>query len=475
MQIFDTLSGGKKALPAPGGRPFRMFVCGPTVYGFSHIGHARTYIFFDLVARYLKNKGHQVQYLQNITDIDDKIIERAHRENTDHKNLAAHFTGEYKKDMKALGIRSVITYAPASKYIKEIIAQIKALLEKDFAYTTSSGIYFEVKKFSDYGKLSRQNLDGLRSGYRIEPDPEKKDALDFAIWKFKKYDYEPSWHSPWGEGRPGWHIEDTAITEKHFGPQYNIHGGGIDLKFPHHEAEIAQEESLSGKKPLANIWMHTGFLLVGGEKMSKSLGNFITIRDFLEKYGANTLRILVLQHHYRSPLDYGEEAAEQAQSAWGGLLQILAKLRMIKKQESSASPESQGLRGSKKQELEEKIMEAEKRFHAAMQDDFNTPEAIAAIFAFISELQPRIYGLSKSEAREAEKFISATLKMLGFTIKLYKIPLKIQKIAKKRELCRGNKQFKEADTLRKAIEALGYTVEDTPLGPFVWLKHKNKT
>ena len=313
MKIYNTLSGKKEVVRASK-RPLKFFVCGPTVYDYSHIGHARTYVAFDIAVRWLEFSGFKVFYLQNITDVDDKIINRAKSENKNPLALARFFEKEYLKDMKSLGVVSVDKYARAAGHLKEIKRQIAALLKKGFAYRTKSGVYFEVKKFGGYGKLSRQNLEETRRGWRIEPDPEKKDRLDFALWKNRQAG-ELAWPSPWGAGRPGWHIEDTAIAEKFFGPQYDIHGGAVDLKFPHHESEIAQAEAASGKKPFVKIWMHTGFLLAGGEKMSKSSGNFITIRDFLKNRDAAALRLLIASRHYRSPLDYEESLAENAENS----------------------------------------------------------------------------------------------------------------------------------------------------------------
>ena len=277
LKIFDTLSQKNKPLKKT--KTFlRLFVCGPTVYDYAHIGHARTYVAFDMVVKYLRNRGYKVNYLQNITDIDDKLIERSREENVEMTGLARKFERAYFEDMAALNITSVDNYERASDYITQIIEQIKLLIERGFAYETTTGVYFRVSKFKEYGKLSGQNLKNLRRAVGIEEDTTKLDAVDFALWKKKKENNEPAWQSPWGDGRPGWHIEDTAITSTVFGgPQYEIHGGARDLIFPHHEAEIAQMESAYGIYPMVDHWMHTGFLRIGGEKMAKSLKNFITI------------------------------------------------------------------------------------------------------------------------------------------------------------------------------------------------------
>ena len=456
MFIYNSLTEKKENLDEilGGSKKIRLFVCGPTVYDYSHIGHARTYIFFDMVKRWLEHFGYKTSYLQNITDIDDKIIERAKSEAVKPRVLAKKFEKEYYADMKALGVANVKKYARASDHLKQIIVQIKTLIEKGFAYQTSSGVYFEVKKFKEYGKLSKQNLNALRAGWRIEIDPEKKDPMDFALWKTQRHGYEPSWSSPWGEGRPGWHIEDTAITEKYFGSSYDIHGGGMDLKFPHHESEIAQQEAASGVKPLAKIWMHTGFLSVNGEKMSKSLGNFITIRDFLKNHRPTALRYLAISHHYRSPINYTEELVNQTESALNGLAQFAFKLSM------AAAKNPAGM----------EIKKYNASFTAAIQDDFNTPEALATIFSFNNAANLKIWKLTKKEGREALIWLKKSLNLLGIALEIPTIPLKILWRAKKRELSRINKQFAKSDVLRKEIEALGYTVEDTPNGPFIWPK-----
>lgn len=287
MKLYNTLTREKEIFKPIKENRVKMFVCGPTVYDHSHIGHARTYISFDMIARYLKYKGFSVFYLQNVTDIDDKILKRAQESSSDPQELARKFEEKYTEDMKVLGVENVNLYARATDHIPEIIQQIETLLSKGFAYETENGVYFDESKFSEFGKLSNRRIEDLNV-HRISPDSNKRNPGDFVLWK--KKDDEPFWDSPWGSGRPGWHIEDTAISEEYFGPQYDIHGGGLDLIFPHHEAEIAQMESASGKKPMVRYWMHTGFLNVMGEKMSKSLGNFITIKDLLQEYSPEVFR-----------------------------------------------------------------------------------------------------------------------------------------------------------------------------------------
>ena len=453
MLIHDTLSGKKEDLEkVADNKKLRLFVCGPTVYDYIHIGNARTYIVFDNLVRYLRALGVKVFYLQNITDIDNKIIRRAAEENTNAKSLAKKYEKYYHEDEKALGIKSVTKYARATAHIKQIVRQIQTLIAKGHAYKIDDGYYFDISTFPEYGKLAKRTVNQAEDSVsRIDENVNKKNKGDFALWKFKK-ENEPSWKTPIGEGRPGWHIEDTAITERWFGPQYDIHGGAVDLKFPHHEAEIAQQEAASGKKPMVKIWMHSGFLVVGGEKMSKSFGNFVTVKDFLKQYPVEVLRYLVAAHHYRSPLDYSEDLARQAKNTLNNLSQFLARLEMAGgKTENGAVLEK-----------------AERDFSAAMENDFNTPAALAVIFSLINENQKQVWELSRKSAKMLKKFIKNKLELFGIGLKSVKIPLKVRHLASKRELFRTNKQFIQSDVLRKEIEALGYIVEDTPRGPFLW-------
>lgn len=454
--IYNTLTGKKENLEdLIQGKKIKLFVCGPTVYDYAHIGNARTYINFDIIARFLRSRKVKVYYLQNITDVDNRIIKKAQEEKSSWKKIAKKYEKAYHEDERALGIKSVNKYAPATKYIKEIIAQVQKLIEKGYAYKIEGdGYYFDISKDLDYGKLAKRTAAQAEDSVsRIDEGVNKKNKGDFALWKFSK-EGEPSWKTKLGNGRPGWHIEDTAITEYHFGPQYDIHGGAVDLKFPHHEAEIAQQESISGKKPLAKIWMHTGFLLVNGEKMSKSFGNFVTIRDFLKIYSYSVLRYIVASHHYRSPIDYTDSTAKQSENALRSLNQFLTKLRMADGENDETK----------------KIDESEKNFANAMEDDFNTPEALGTIFKLINELQPQIWELNKKTAKSTIKWISSKLDMLGIEVKSPKTPLKIRLLARKRELSRSSKQFDQSDALRKQIEAVGYSIEDTPVGPFLWPK-----
>ena len=473
IRLFDTLSGGLKELPVSPSGKTRMFVCGPTVYDYAHLGHARTYLAFDGFAKYLASRGYRLYYLQNITDVDDKIIARARTEGVTPQALAATFTKAYFEDMARIGVNSVRRYAPASSYISEIIRQIKALIAHGHAYTIpGDGIYFDITTFPAYGKLSRRTAEQAEDGIsRIDESVKKRNRGDFPLWKFptapvarsyfrfkKTVGGEPLWNTRLGWGRPGWHIEDTAITERFFGVHYEIHGGAQDLKFPHHEAEIAQQESLSGR-PLVDLWMHTGFLTIRGEKMSKSKGNFTTIRDFLREHSPLALRWLTLSHHYRSPVDYAPAVVEQAETESERIASFINRLAFVANKKENQSAANQNLRAE---------AEAfEKRWHAALSEDFNTPAAFAAAFDFIGSYQDKVFGLSREDAQRVRQLIMGLFGALGIQFPVPEIPHSIEQKTAERELYRRNKQFVQSDRLRNELEQLGYKVSDTPYGPLV--------
>lgn len=430
----------------------KMFVCGPTVYDYSHLGHGRTYLFFDLVAKFLRAQGHSLFYLQNITDIDDKIIARAIEEGLDWRELAAKYEKEYYQDMATLAIDSVSKYARASEHIPEIISQIEALFNKGYAYRTNLGIYFDISKFSDYGKLSGQNLDKLEPAERTEENSEKKNPHDFVLWKTAK-ESEPSWPSPFGAGRPGWHIEDTAITEKYLGPQYDIHGGGIDLIFPHHECEIAQQEAISGKKPMVNKWLHVGFLQTANEKMSKSLGNQINLREVIKEYGSSVFRLAMFSSHYRSPIEYSDTLMLQAKESLARLKYFVEKVRRYENEDKS---ERDGV---------DRIKTA---FWTALEDDFNTPRALASLFDLVKETHKKMDHGSGITKRYILEFMDEADKILGLKLlESDEIPEKIKKLADERETARQNKDWQKADELRLQIKNFGYDIEDTENGPLI--------
>lgn len=458
MRLLDTLSGEKREVPR--GKRVNLFVCGPTVYDHAHIGHARTYLTFDMLVRYLRAEGNRVFYLQNITDIDDKIIDRAREEKRPALALATAFYREHRRDMRVLNIKSVTKYARATSFISDMMRQVRILMKKGFAYTIpGDGVYFDISKFPDYGKLSRRTaLEAEDAVSRIDESVAKRNRGDFCLWKFSKPD-EPSWDTNLGRGRPGWHIEDTAISEHHFGPQYDMHGGALDLKFPHHEAEIAQQEAASGLKPFVKIWLHAGFLYVDGKKMSKSLKNFISISEFLKNNKPDALRWIVFSHHYRSPIYYDSDFLDQHNRSWGGIVDFLRKLKFVEKAGGRISPASL----SPKKLLEK--FEAEAR--STLDDDFNTPGAVAAFFGVVNAIQPHMWTLRRKDAKILRRHLTKWLRIFGFSPEITAIPLRVRILAWRRELSRRNEQFVQADALRKKIEELGYGVEDTPLGQFI--------
>jgi len=469
MIIQDTLSGRKEPFTPIHRNRINFFVCGPTVYDDSHIGHARTYIAFDVVARYFKYKGLGVFYLQNITDVDDKIIQRAAELQVSPLALARKFEQRYLEDMCALGVTNVNLYARATEHIPEIIGQIERLMEKGFAYETENGVYFDESRFADFGKLSHQTAEDLEK-HRIEPDPTKRNPGDFTLWKKRQDGDEVTWDSPWGKGRPGWHIEDTAITETYFGPQYDIHGGAMDLIFPHHEAEIAQMEATSGKRPLVRCWMHTGFLNVRGEKMSKSLGNFITIRDMLQKYDAETFRFFVLSAHYRSPIDFSEGALEQSRKSLDRIRQLA---RTIDEQ-TGTNKEMRNEIGDK--EIDAGVIEARSKFIEHMDNDFNTPYALRVIFELVRDVNRRINEgtISGRALGDVLELLVEFGEILGISFSVSRKEVArasedltgglIDILVDLRQKLREKKDWQLADEIRARMNEMGINLEDAKAG-----------
>ena len=443
IQVYNSPTKKKELFKPIKSKKVNLFVCGPTVYDDSHIGHARTYVAFDVIVKYLRYLGYDVFYLQNITDIDNNIIVRAKERKMDPLELSDHYTKEYYKDMKALKVDSVNKYAKATDYLKDIIRQVKVLVDKGIAYELGDGIYFDIAKFKDYGKMShRTALQAEDAVTKIDDTLNKKNKGDFCMWKFPKPG-DPKWETDIGAGRPGWHVEDTAITEHHFGSQYDVHGGAKDLIFPHHEAEISIMESISGKKPLVKYWFHTGFLNVEGKKMSKSLGNFITIRDSLNKWDVDTMRFMFLSTHYRSPIDYSEASMDQARS----------NLDRIRTAVEAASKDGDVGKAYLKE------------FEQDMNDDFNTPKVVALLLKIANELN-----------KTGDKSLAETLDKIGkvlsidFQPKKQKIPKEILELVKRRETAREKKDWQLSDKIRSELAKKGYELQDKPDGTRVVIK-----
>jgi cysteinyl-tRNA synthetase len=444
MKIFSTLSAKKEEF-VPQGDEVTMYVCGVTPYSDAHIGHAMSYIIFDVIRRYIKFSGYKLKFVQNFTDIDDKIIDRANKRGIPASELSKQYSDGFLEDMDALNVVRADFYPRATGEIDKIIEVVQGLIDRGYAYETGGSVYFRVTKVADYGKLAHRTLDSMMAGARIEIDQDKEHPMDFTLWKASKPG-EPSWTSPWGEGRPGWHIECSAMSLKYLGETIDIHGGGQDLIFPHHENEIVQSESFTGKKPFARYWMHNGLLQFGEDKMSKSLGNLITIKDALKDYGADTIRLFVLNSHYRSPLKYSLEAFQAAEGAADRLR------RTVEREDAS---------NTNKLDPEP----YRKMFVEAMDDDFNTPQALASLFDLARAInQAADFGNDIAEAKKvltdlAQNVLGLRLKTVG-----YEDNPEIQKLIEQRQTFRKEKNWKEADAVREKLAALGVAVEDTPTG-----------
>jgi len=441
LYFYNTLTRKKEKFQPFKNKTVNLFVCGPTVYDRPHLGHARTYIVFDFIVKYLRSQGYKINYLQNITDIDDKIIKRAKEENITPKELAKKFEKIYKNDMKKIYVNSVIKYARATDYISEIINQIERLIKKGIAYEIKNdGIYFDISKFKDYGKLSKRTTEQAEdSTSRIDESINKRNKGDFCLWKLSKPD-EPFWPSPWGNGRPGWHIEDTAITEKEFGPQYDIHGGAIDLIFPHHEAEISQMESISGKKPMVKYWLHTGFLTINGKKMSKSLGNFIT----LENINPEFLRLFIFSNHYQKPIDYNETTIKQAKIIQTNIIKFILNCKYsIQKFKNSNHIINN--------KIKKIIDNAKSKFYKALNDNFNTPKALAQIFILINKLDFYKKDINSKNLKYCLKFLTEINKIFQIFPEI-KTNKEIKKLINQLEKYRKEKKYEKSDKLREQLK-----------------------
>jgi cysteinyl-tRNA synthetase len=449
LTVYNTLTKTMEPFTTRTDGVAEMFVCGPTVYNLSHVGHAKTYTQFDLIARYLRRSGYRVTYAQNITDVDDKIIRRSGELGVEPRDLAAEYEQHYRDDMAALHNTSVDVYARAHDHIGAIIEQVQQLIERGFAYQLDDGWYFNLATFPGYGKLSgRTDVRPEDSVARIDEHAGKKNPGDFALWKARK-DGEPFWDGPLGPGRPGWHIEDTAITNALFGPQYDLHGGAVDLIFPHHEAEVAQMEAASGLAPLARHWMHTGLLRIDGAKMSKSAGNFTTIRGALAQYAYRTLRYVFLSQHYRSSTDYTPDALAQAQAA-RKRVENFARTMI-----STDTAESAG-----------RADETREAFFAHLDNDFDTPGALAVLFSYIRDTHR-----GSTAPGPAAAALLHGIDALFDTFDLEGSPNTddaIDAAVQQRNQHRANKDFAAADAIRDGLAAQGITLEDTPEGTRWW-------
>ena len=460
MRLYNTLTRQKEEFKPIKPGEIKMYVCGPTVYNFFHIGNGRTFIVFDTIRRYFEYRGYNVKFVQNFTDIDDKMIKRANEEGSTVKEIGDKYIKEYYTDADALNIERATVNPRATEYIGQIIKFVKELIEKGYAYEVDGDVYFSTKKFSDYGKLSKQNLDELNLGNRVSVDERKKDPMDFAIWKAKK-EGEPAWKCPWGEGRPGWHIECSCMAKNILGDTIDIHAGGMDLSFPHHENEIAQSESLTGK-PFANYWMHSAYVNVDNKKMSKSLNNFFTAREVLKDYDSDVIRFLMLSCHYRVQLNYSKDLLDSAKASVERLYNAIGNLENLieeVKVEKMTDEEKTYL---------ESLNKYREKYIEKMDDDFNTADAITAIFDLIKDTNTNIgINSSKELAENALALIrelGAPLGILQKSTKDEELAEEVEGLIEQRQEARKNRDFALADKIRDDLKARGIILEDTPQG-----------
>ena len=463
MMVYNTLTRKIEEFKPLHGNRVNMFVCGVTPYDHTHLGHTKTYIAFDTIAKYLRYRGYTVFYLQNVTDVDDHLIERSAETGESEAELSEKFFKLFLDDMYALGVDSINLYAFATEHIPEIIDQIKGLVQKGYAYESNGNVYFEVKKFLEFGKLSKQVLEKLRPGARVEVDENKRNPEDFALWKAQKPG-EPAWISPWAKGRPGWHIEDTAIAMAYFGEQYDIHGGATELLFPHHESEIAQAEALTGKKPFVKYWLHTGVLNVEGEKMSKSLKNFWMVQDALEEYEPGVIRFFMVNAHYRSPVDFSNDLLEEAKHSYERLAETVQNVQFALKIQAGDE------RSSEDDEIDKAVKELIHNFEESMDNDFNTREAISHLFTFSTKVNA---ALPKGLTRESLEGVLKAYRTIGDVLGLFKKDIRkdgvvdglMEFLVEMREKAREEKNFEVSDEIRDRLAKIGILLEDTKDGP----------
>lgn len=460
MRIYNTLTRRKEELKTVKEGEVKIYACGPTVYNYIHIGNARPLCVFDTLRRYLEYRGYKVNFVQNFTDIDDKIIKKALEENSDYKTVSEKYIEEFWKDVKGMNFKEATVHPKATENIDEIISIISTLVEKGYAYAVENGdVYFSPKKFKEYGKLSHQPLEDLEAGARINIGELKKEPMDFALWKGAKPG-EPYWESPWGKGRPGWHIECSAMVRRYLGETIDIHCGGQDLIFPHHENEIAQSECCNGV-PFANYWMHNGYINVDNVKMSKSLGNFFTVRDVAEKYGYEPIRYLMISSQYRSPINYSVDIIEQCKASLQRLYTCRDNLDFAIANGVDALPQNSD-------EIKNLLSSRREQFISAMDDDLNTADAISAVFELVRDINTNVIGenSSKELAEFASEIFDELTGVLGlvYNRKADSLDSEIEALIEARQTARKEKNWAEADRIRDELKAQGIILEDTPQG-----------
>lgn len=462
MKIYNTMTRKKEEFVPIDENEIKMYVCGPTVYNYIHIGNARPAVVFDTMRRYMEYKGKNVKFVQNFTDVDDKIINKSLEEGVSAREISEKYIGEYFRDAEALNLKKATVHPKVTENMDEIIAFVKALVEKGYAYEADGDVYYRTRRFGGYGRLSGQNIEDLEAGARISVGEKKEDPLDFALWKARKIDGEPAWESPWGFGRPGWHIECSAMSNKYLGETIDIHGGGQDLAFPHHENEIAQTEAYTGKK-FSNYWMHNAYITIDNEKMSKSKGNFFTVRDILKRYTGEEIRYFLLSGHYRSPINFSEELMTQSRNALDRMHNAKQNLEHLIRNGSDLMTEAESA------ELE-KLGKYRDKFESAMEDDLNTADAISAVFELIRDINTAVKdGASKEFAGGCMELLRELTSVLGILQDEEEdgISDEILALVEERQEARKTKNFARADEIRDILKSKGLAVEDTPQGPRV--------
>ena len=460
MKIYNTLTRNKEEfIPIEEGK-VKIYACGPTVYNYFHIGNARPFVVFDTLRRYLIHLGYDVKFVQNFTDVDDKIINKAKEEGVSATELSSRYIKEYFDDAKALNVLPADIHPKVSEHIEDIIEFIKTLISKGYAYEADGDVYYATRKFKEYGKLSNQRVDDLESGSRIAIGEVKRDPLDFALWKAQKEESEIAWDSPWGKGRPGWHIECSTMSRKHLGPTIDIHGGGQDLIFPHHENEIAQSEACNGE-PFAKYWMHNGYITVDGVKMSKSLGNFFTVRDIRKEFDGDFIRFFLLSVHYRNPINFSDTEMNSVKQGYDRIRNAIENLEFLAKNGNDEMTDEE------KNDLKD-FENLEQKFEDAMSDDLNTADAIASIFEMVSHANIiSKSGASKEYSKEAKEKIQNLCDIIGIMQNRADSSHedeKIKKLVNERQEARKSKNYARADEIRDELSKMGITLKDTPQG-----------
>lgn len=459
MKVYNSLTRQKEEFVPNNPDEVKVYVCGPTVYNFFHLGNARPFVVFDTLRRYLKYIGYNVNFVQNFTDVDDKIINRAKEEGISAPEVSEKYIKEYFDDARALNIVPADTHPRVSENIQQIIEFVETLIKKGYAYEVDGDVYYSTRKFKDYGKLSKQNIEELEAGARIAVEEKKKDPLDFALWKARKEESEIAWESPWGMGRPGWHIECSAMSRRYLGPTLDIHAGGQDLQFPHHENEIAQSEACNGV-PFAKYWMHNAYITIDKEKMSKSLGNFFTVREIREKYKGEVIRYFLLSGHYRSPIDFNDNLMEMSKAS-------LARFENARKNLEFLIEKGEGQMTDDEKKVFESYDSYRAKFKEAMDDDLNTADAISAIFELVTAINQAVKdGASKEFAQKSLDTLLELTHVLGLleAEEDADVDDEIKKLVDERETARAAKDFAKADQIRDELKAKGITLKDTPQG-----------